>query len=160
VLETLDFYYSAAERVLMATLLPLTLLLLSWRFLVGGLPTGLSGRKSWFYLQNSVPAIFLISVLTYLIARDDPDPERRLQYYRLWPHVARLPTLLTIAVIVKASAAFLAWQKVFNRELLPRKSIVAYLLFWTLATAVPVSLILVFCESPLWLRALSFWWRC
>ena len=150
--ETLRFYYTSAERVLIAILLPLCFLLLSWRFLIGGLPTGLSGRKSWFYLQNSLTAIFLISLLTYLIARDEPDPERHLQYYRFWPGVTRLPTFFAVAAIAKAGAAFLAWRAVAGRKLYSNKSILCYLVFWTAATAVPVSFVLLFWESPLWLK--------
>jgi hypothetical protein len=104
-------------------------------------------------LQNSLTAIFLISLLTYLIARDDPDPERRLQYYRFWPNVARLPNFLALAVLVKAGLALLAWQKVADRKLCPNKSIFGYFVFWIVATAVPVSFVLVLCESTLWLRS-------
>ena len=60
--------------------------------------------------------------------------------------------IFAVAAIAKAGASFLAWRAVAGRKLYSNKSILCYLVFWTAATAVPVSFVLLFWESPLWLK--------
>ncbi|MCI0540726.1 MAG: hypothetical protein L0Z50_36470 [Verrucomicrobiales bacterium] len=151
-LETVRFYYSPPERVIMSALGLISFVLLAWRFLIGGLAAGLSGRKLWFYLQNTLTVIFLLSILSLLMARND-EPNQDSRLYKLWPYIAWMPVFLGSAVMAKSILAFVIWNKVERRKLFAAKSISLYLAGWIVATAVPAILVMIVFENTPWLRS-------
>lgn len=157
-LEAIRFFYTSPEQVGLVGLGLATAILLTWRFLVGGLATGLSGKRGWFYLQNSFTVILLAGGLTYLIT-SDPDTDAPSRLHRFWPFVAHLPTILAVTVIAKMIAAASLWERVHRQQFLSSQLIAMYLAAWSVATAVPAALVAIACENTAWLK-LSLWLVC
>ncbi len=126
-------HYPASVRPFLAVLSIYALGVVTLRFLMSGLPTGLSGRKSWVYGANTLVALGLASVPVLLVWQGDrADPP--LPLHVLWPLIAVSPVALALLVVLKVVLGMWAWHRVWSRGLLPAHAVLLSLAAWTLAT--------------------------
>jgi hypothetical protein len=147
------FLYSPTERWLMvATALPAAVIV-TWHFMVASLAAGLSGRKLWYHLVNGLVGIGLVTLFVLTLWRSDND-DHSLHLYSVWPAISKLPILLTILVILKLSAATLAWSHVIHRGMVSPRSAVCYFAGWLVAVGILGAFFFILCRNTLWLRHL------
>lgn len=151
--QQLKFHYSPQERWSLLVLACFAVLILTWRFMVGGLAVGLSGRKRWYQLSNLLTAVVWVTLLACIIWRSDHS-DHNLHLYDLWQWITWLPLVLGGAVIAKSSLAAWAWYQVDQRQMLSRQFICAYFGCWMLATGLLAGLVVVAFPHTAWLRNL------
>lgn len=150
-LARLRFFYSSQERWLMLVFAPLTAVIVTWRFLVTGLASGLSGAKARHGALNVLTGIGLVALFILTIWRGDHE-NHSLHLYNLWPVIASLPGVLTGAVIVKMICAAIAWGHALRHELISQRAALCYFAGWLLMVAVVAMFFFILVRNTLWLR--------
>jgi len=152
-LSQLNMYYPGGERWVVTLAAFLGWAGLSWRFMVSGLASGLSGSKAWYYASNSVTAAILMTLLACFIWAGD-SADHSLHLYNLWSAIMLLPVVLAVAVIAKAAVAAWAWNRAHQAKMVSARNAASYLGVWTLCTGLFCCVAyLAFAHTP-WLRNL------
>lgn len=146
-------YYTPSERALLAILIPSSAVILTWRFLISGLVTGLGGHTALRRLSDAWTAAVLALAFAFAI-RNGNDEVHRFPTHLLWPWIQSLPGLLATAVVVKMGLAAWAWERVGAQRMLPAPSVVAIWTTWLLAVAILSATVFTLVHQTLWLRAL------
>ncbi|MFO1497672.1 MAG: hypothetical protein U1G07_04640 [Verrucomicrobiota bacterium] len=128
-----------------------TIVLLTWRFLIAGLPIGFAGHRGWFYGWNASCAAILASLLFMRLWRSDYANPLHLD--NLWPWVIRLPWILAVVIIAKVSLAAWAWRRVLDARLFSRRGILGYFSAWTMACGSLAGGVSIACAETAWLRS-------
>jgi hypothetical protein len=97
--------------------------------------------------------IGLVTLFVLTIWRSDND-DHSLQLYNVWPAISTLPILLTIVVILKLSAATLAWSNAIHRGMVLPRSAGCYFAGWLVAVGILGAFFFILCQDTLWLRHL------
>lgn len=147
------FYYSPGERLLLALLGLAAGILLTWRFLVSGLHSGLSGRVWLRRLSDALTAGLLALAFGFALRHGDSEAQA-FPMHRLRPWMELLPFCLPALVIAKMSVAAVAWDRVCAQRKLPTASIVRAWIAWLLGVAVLSALVVLLCTNTVWLRNL------
>jgi hypothetical protein len=126
-------------RLAMATGFGVVLLLvLTWRFLISGLATGLWARRTWYFTSNTIYAVVLLSLFFAAIWWSDrPGRAQSLTDFVRW--IEGTTGVLALAVLVKLGLGTWAWFKVARFRLASARSVGSYLVGW----AVTVGLLVI-----------------
>lgn len=156
-LEPIWFYFQAyqrspADRFVFVALGMVVVGLVTWRFMVSALASGLSGSRSWYYSANLVFLILLVAFVFLMIDQFDGD-ESKIEGYQIWPYVTHLPFVLGGYALVRFAAAWMVWERGVRRGLLSSKDLGAYYLFWVMATGLVMAMVCqAIAPGLLWLR--------
>jgi hypothetical protein len=145
--------YSPQERWLLIVLAFFSAFILTWRFMVGGLAAGLSGRKRRYQFSNLLTGAVWATAVALVIWRSDHS-DHKLHLYNLWNWITWLRVVLGGAVILKATLAAWAWHQVYQRQMLSARSIYLFFGCWTLATGLSAGLAVIAFSNTAWLRNL------
>ena len=127
----LRIIYSPLSLWMLCILMPLALMMLTWTLLIGSLWLGYSGRP-WFFYGGVV--IGIVALVGSLIAigvccnLSDTDSRFILGLLR-W-----IPWLLALAFVGKCWVAVGVFWQVRCQELITKRSMIRYLLLWTVGT--------------------------
>jgi len=132
---------SPLERVVFCVLGSITLLIVTWRFQIGSLWSGMSGSKPWYIASNTVFVLMLLSIILLVIRQTGGNASSGWQLHDLWPLFMNAPIPLTLLVIFKSLAAAYTWGRVGRASILSCAHMHRYLCCWLLGTAV----VMVFC---------------
>jgi hypothetical protein len=121
----------------------------TWSMLVGGVWVGHFGRPVIFYLSTALSAASLIALFVASIWWAD-HPRSRGNFAVVW--APRLPWLLAACFAMKVWLAAWATSHALRRQLLLRRNVVRYFVFWLLATGLLVWLAWLISPRVIWLR--------
>lgn len=142
------------ERVVVPVLVILTTLIITWRFLISGLPSGLSGHRLWFFGSNTLYlAVFATVVALFVYSAGNEDHELRL--YNVWPWVMKLPILLLLACALKFSLCYFVWRRVHRLGLLSERKIYLYFMCWTVGTLLVVGCAWYTAPDAQWIKSIA-----
>ncbi|MBL9137371.1 MAG: hypothetical protein JNK85_15980 [Verrucomicrobiales bacterium] len=134
--ESMRAVYSPFECLLLAIGATMTLILLTWRFLIASLPFG-PGAHPWLRRASDASvAVGLCGLLGFVIQRTDTD-RLILDLQEAGPLLRNLPWLLLIVVATKIFLAWAAWRRVERRSLLASRWIGVYWAGWLAMTLIP-----------------------
>ncbi len=147
-------YYAWRDRVLLMVLAPCVGILLSWRFLVSELHTGLSGVTWLRRLADGTTAVVLTVFFAFVLRGGDGDPGG-LGVHSLPPLIERLPWWMAVALVLKMIAAVVAWDRVRATGMFGMASILAYWGWWLIGAGVMAATSLLLFQNLVWVRSLA-----
>ncbi|MCC7375454.1 MAG: hypothetical protein IT581_12435 [Verrucomicrobiales bacterium] len=134
--ESLLAVYSPFECQLLAIGTTATLILLTWRFLVAGLPFG-PGAHPWLRRTSDASvAAGVCGLLLIVTQHTDTDGSAR-DFHDVGPLVRYLPALLFGLIMAKTCFAWAMWRRVQRRGLLADRWIAVYWASWLVMAAIP-----------------------
>jgi pimeloyl-ACP methyl ester carboxylesterase len=137
--------FGPARLVAVVGLALITLIVLTWRLLLVGLPAALSGRGRAFLLTA-------LSVLAGVLAAVRIGYDPALVSGRVQSVLPRLPWALALLFVAKCGTACGSFLRAIERRLMSKSLVARYVVFWLAATGMVVAFpVLLFADVP-WLR--------
>jgi hypothetical protein len=149
IVQFLHQLYSPTKMNVLATLIVLSAILLTWSFMIGSIWLGMWGRQDVFYTVVGISFVLIIlaGILVGGIVSD--DNWQRFFVVHILPLIS---WLLAGWMALKFAAATWVAAKLRRRNLISDWGIAKYLVAWSLTTGVLIALACIASPQIIWLR--------
>ena len=147
------FYYEPGERALLASLVPVSGMILTWRFLISGFAAGLGGRRWLRSGSDALTTVVLALAFAYAVRNGDAEARNVIGPF-IWRWMRYVPYACVVAVVLKMSVAAWAWGVSWRRGMISAKAVAFCWLVWILSAGILGGTGYLVCRNTVWLRGL------